>query len=340
MKKWNFGIIGAGVIANFHAKAILDIENAELVAVCDKNNEKADKFASEYSCNSYYDYLELLNNNDIDVVTIATPSGSHMEVAVDAAKNGKHVLCEKPLDIDLARIDTMIKTHEEHGTQLGCIFQNRYTEASQLLKKAVLDERFGKITYCGVYVPWWREETYYKDSWHGTWRLDGGGALMNQSIHMIDMLCYLMPDVIDLSAFAEHKAHNIEAEDTAVAILKFSNKSLGVIYGTTASFPGQFKRLEITGTDGTAIYEEDIFKIWKFRNELPEDIEIRQKYAKVKGMGGVADPASISCEYHKKNFKAFLDALDSGKKFELDGYEGRKAIDLILRIYRSAGIIS
>ncbi len=337
MKVWNFGIVGAGLIADFHARTIADIPNAKLVACCDKILDKAEKLADKYSCQAFDNYDDMFEMAELDIVTIATPSGLHKEPAIAAAKAGKHVICEKPLEVTLERIDAMIEAHKKAGTLLGGVFQNRFTDAQSVLKKAIKSGRFGTITYAGVYVPWWRTDEYYKDSWHGTWKLDGGGALMNQSIHMVDMLCDLMPPVDSVQAYTAKLGHpQIEAEDTAVAVLRFINGALGVIYGTTASYPGQFKRFEITGTKGTVVYLEDSFTVWQFADERPEDEQIRKQFGKVKGGGGVADPAAISHELHRRNFKTFIDTLESGKDFALSGTEARKAVELILAIYKAA----
>lgn len=334
-KIWNFGIVGAGVIARFHAKAIADIPNAKLIGICDTDFEKAKTFGKEYNCQSYSGYDEMYKNKNIDIVTIATPSGLHLEPTVAAAKSGKHCICEKPLEITVERIEQMIAAHKASGTYLGCIFQNRFTDAMPYLRKAIKDGRFGTITYAGVYVPWWRSDEYYNNSWRGTWKLDGGGALMNQSIHMIDMLCDLMPPVVEVCGFTAKIGHpQIETEDTSVAALKFANNALGIIYGTTASFPGQFKRFEITGTNGTAVYLEDYFSVWQFAQELPEDEDIRRKFAKTNSLGGVSDPASIDYKNHTKNFMAFMNSVINKTPLALDGNEGKKAVDLIRRIYK------
>jgi UDP-N-acetyl-2-amino-2-deoxyglucuronate dehydrogenase len=337
MKTWKFGIVGAGLIADFHARAIVDIPNAKLVACCDKISAKAKALSDKYSCQAFESYEDMFDGAEIDIVTIATPSGLHKEPAIAAAKAGKHVICEKPLEVTLKRIDAMIDAHKKAGTVLGGVFQNRFTDAQCVLREAINSGRFGTITYAGVYVPWWRSDKYYQDSWHGTWKLDGGGALMNQSIHMVDMLCDLMLSVESVQSFTAKLGHpQIEAEDIAVAVLRFTTGALGVIYGTTASYPGQFKRFEITGTKGTAIYLEDSLPIWQFADEKPEDEKIREKFGQVKGQGGVADPAAISHQLHTRNFKAFIDALEGGKDFVLTGTEARKAVELILAIYKAA----
>jgi len=207
----------------------------------------------------------------------------------------------------------------------------------RLLKKAVDNGRFGIITNASVYVPWWRSDQYYDSSWRGKWDLDGGGALMNQSIHMVDMLQYMMGPAVSLQAYTATLGHSqIEVEDTAVAILRFANKALGIIYGSTASFPGQFRRLEITGTKGTVILEENSFKVWQFADSLPADDEIRQKYSTIEGGGGVSDPMAIPFEPHARNIGAFIDAVEQNKPFEIDGREARKSVEIISGIYQSA----
>lgn len=336
MKTWNFGIVGSGLIADFHAKAIQSLENAKLLGICGTSLEKAKRLTDKYQCEPYDDYKKLIANHDIDIIAIATPSGFHLEPAVYAAKKGKHVICEKPLEISLKRIDKMIAAHEKAGTHLGGIFNFRYNESVKVLKDAIEKGRFGTITYASVHVPWWRNEAYYKGSWHGTLEMDGGGALMNQSIHMIDMLQYLMGPVKSLQAYKATLVHDIEAEDTAAAVLKFKNKALGMIYGTTASFPGQFRRLEITGSKGTVIQVENSFKVWQFAEETGEDKEILSKYGAIEGGGGVSDPAAIQFEPHARNIAAFISSIENDQPFEIDGREARKSVELVLAIYKSA----
>jgi UDP-N-acetyl-2-amino-2-deoxyglucuronate dehydrogenase len=336
MKNWNFGIIGAGLIADFHAKAIESLPNAKLIGICGSNSAKAKALADKYKCKIYTNYKEMLSSDDIDIVTIATPSGAHMEPTIEAARNGKHVICEKPLDISLERIDKMIKAHSDAGTKLGGIFNFRFNDTLKYIKEAVDQGRFGTITYAAVHVPWWRNEDYYSGSWHGTKKLDGGGALMNQSIHMIDILQYLMGPLDSLQAYTATLGHKIEVEDTGAAVLRFKNRALGMIYGTTASFPGQFRRLEITGSLGTVIQEENSFKVWQFIDQTDKDNEILNKYNKIDGGGGVSDPGAIPFEPHAANIAAFIESVEADTPFEIDGHEARKAVEIILAIYASA----
>jgi predicted dehydrogenase len=230
----------------------------------------------------------------------------------------------------------MTQAHNKSGTRLGGIFPYRFNDSQTVLREAIKSGRFGVITYAGIYVPWWRTDEYYKDSWHGTWKLDGGGALMNQSIHMVDMLCDVMPPIESLQAYTGTLGHKIEAEDTAVAVLRYTNGALGVIYGTTASYPGQFRRFEITGTKGTVIQVENSFTVWQFTDEKPQDEGIRKKFGQIEGGGGVSDPAAITHDNHTRNFKAFLDTLETGEDFWISGTEARKAVEVILAIYKSA----
>jgi len=336
MKTWNFGIVGAGLIADFHARAIADIPNAKLIGCCDKIQDRAKNLADKYDAKAFENYEQMLKSEEVDIVTIATPSGFHMEPTIAAAEAGKHVICEKPLDVTLERIDAMIEAHNNSGTRLGGIFPYRFNDSQTVLREAINSGRFGVITYAGIYIPWWRTDEYYKDSWHGTWKLDGGGALMNQSIHMVDMLCDVMPPIESLQAYTATLGHKIEAEDTAVAVMRYTNGALGIIYGTTASYPGQFRRFEITGTKGTVIQVENSFTVWQFADEKPQDEEIRRKFGQIEGGGGVADPAAITHDNHTRNFKAFLDALETSKDFWISGPEARKAVEVILAIYKSA----
>jgi predicted dehydrogenase len=234
----------------------------------------------------------------------------------------------------------MIEAHRQAGTRLGGVFQNRFHDALVPLRKAIQDGRLGTITYAGVYVPWWRGPAYYENSWHGTWKLDGGGALMNQSIHMIDLLCELMGPVESVQAQMHHLGHpQIEAEDTAAAVLKFAGGPLGIIYGTTASYPGQPRRFEITGTRGTAVYVEESLAVWQFEREEPQDAEIRRRFGQAGTAGAVgaaANPAAISHQNHRRNFQAFLKALENHTDFCISGQEARKSVEVILAIYQSA----
>ncbi|MDZ4197815.1 MAG: Gfo/Idh/MocA family oxidoreductase, partial [Kiritimatiellia bacterium] len=334
---WGMGIIGTGMIGKLHARAITEISNARLVAVCDTVRERADALAAEYGAAAHTDYSEMLSRKDLDVVTIATPSGLHMEPAIAAARAGKHILCEKPIEIDVSRADRMIEAHARAGTQLGAIFPLRFDTSYEPLRDALSAGRFGKITTASAYVPWWRDEAYYRNSWRGTWKMDGGGAVMNQTIHLIDLLCHFLPPIESLQAYTATLGHDdMETEDNAVAICRFSGGALGMIHGSTASYPGRPTRLEITGTRGTAVVQSNGIAEWSFDVEIPQDAEIRRQFPLGKESAGVANPAAIATTRHRLNFIAFLEALEAGRPFAVDGREARKSIALIQSLYESA----
>jgi predicted dehydrogenase len=327
------------MIADFHARAIQAMRGGRLVACCSRNKEAVDAFAAKYNCKPYYDYNTLLRDRQVEIVTICAPSGAHLDYALPAIRRGKHIIVEKPLEITLKRCDKMIAAAEKAGVMLGAIFPSRFVEASQLAKKAIVEGRLGRITLADAYVKWWRTQGYYDSgAWRGTRDLDGGGALMNQSIHAIDLLQWLAGPVKSISAVTGILAHErIEVEDTAIAALEFANGALGAIEGTTSAWPGFLKRVEISGDKGTIMLEEDNIVTWKFAEERPEDEETRRKFSgKDTAGGGAADPRAIRFDKHQFNFEAFVDALNEGRRPELDGREGRKAVELILAVYAAA----
>jgi UDP-N-acetyl-2-amino-2-deoxyglucuronate dehydrogenase len=256
---FGFGIIGCGMIANFHARAVNDIRGAKVVACFDAMPASADRFAAAQNCRAYHSLKEMLADPAVDVVTIGTPSGAHMEPAVAAARAGKHVIVEKPLEITLKRCDTIIRECEKSKVKLSAIFPSRFHQSSVELKRAVDQGRFGRLTLGESYVKWFRTQAYYDSgAWRGTWELDGGGALMNQAIHSVDILTWLMGPVVEITAQTGLLAHErIAVEDTAVATLKFANGALGVIEASTAAYPGYLKRIEIHGSEGSAAMEEE-----------------------------------------------------------------------------------
>jgi len=338
-REFGFAIIGCGLIADFHARAISELPGAKLVVVADKFEEPARRLARKFGCDWTCDWRDLLKRDDVRVVNVTTPSGTHADFAVAAARAKKHVICEKPLDITLPRVDRMIRAARENGVKLAGIFGSRFSEAAKTVKKAVDQGRFGRLTMGNAYVKWWRSQEYYdKGGWKGTAKLDGGGALMNQSIHAIDLLLWLMGPVRTVAAFKANLAHErIEVEDTAVASVYFANGALGGVFGATSAWPGFLKRIEISGDRGSAIFEEEDILFWDFLDKRPEDELVREKFAHGRsGAGGAADPAAISHEPHKRQIADFLEALRTGREPFVNGPEARKAVELILAIYRSA----
>ncbi len=334
-----FGIIGCGMIAKFHAKALEAIPGAKLVACQSRRIESAEKLAAQYGCKPYDDLKAMLADPKVDVVTICTPSGAHMEPALLAAKAGKHVIIEKPLEITLKRCDKIIEACRKHGVLLSTIFPSRFHRASQLLKEAVDKGRFGTLTLGDAYVKWFRTQEYYDSGqWRGTWGLDGGGALMNQAIHNVDLLTWLMGPVAEISAQTATLAHDrIEVEDVAAASLKFANGALGVIEASTAAFPGMLKKMEIHGTDGSASIEEEDIKVWEFRKMTARDKKIIAEFNSVTETGGgAADPSAIGFAAHEKQFRDVIKSIKTGEPMAIDGSEGRRSVEIILAIYKAA----
>ena len=339
MKTYGFGIIGCGMIADFHSAAISELAHGQLVAVSSRNADNAKRLTDRYNVDGYADYTEMLKRDDLDIVSVCTPSGAHLEPAVAAAEAGKHVIVEKPLEITLPRCDAIINACDTAGVRLCAIFNSRFTESTQLVKSTIESGRFGRLTLGDAYIKWYRSQDYYDSGgWRGTWNLDGGGALMNQSIHAIDLLQYFMGPVKAVHAFTDTLAHErIEVEDAAVAALRFENGALGVIEGTTAAYPGMFKKTEISGTHGTVILEEEDIVKWEFDPEIPEDVQIRKNFAqKTDTGGGASDPRAINHANHRRQMENLINGLETDASHLVDGREGRKAVEIILAIYQSS----
>ena len=333
-----FGIIGCGMISTFHARAIREI-GAELVACYDRVPVASERIAREFGCKAYDDLKDFLADPNVEIVTVGTPSGAHLEPAVAAAQAGKHVIVEKPLEITPERCDQIIAACESSGTTLSTVFPSRFHDSSVQLKRAVESGRFGKLTLGDAIVKWRRTQEYYDSGvWRGTWKLDGGGALMNQAIHSVDLLIWLMGDVAEVAALTGLVAHErIEVEDVAVASLRFKNGALGLLEASTAVYPGYLKRIEIHGDAGSAVIEEEDVVKWDFEKSEPEDAEIRESMvARLSGGGGAADPAAIGHQAHAKQFADVLAAIDEGRKPLIDGWEGRKSVETICAVYKSA----
>jgi predicted dehydrogenase len=336
-KTFGFGIIGAGMISHFHAKAIDAIENARLIGIYSIHKNKSDRFAAQHDCTAYNTLDEMLRVPEIDIVCICTPSGIHMEPAISSIEAGKHCLIEKPLEVTVERCDRIIKAAEKAGVKLGVIFPSRFYENSKRLKDAIDKKRFGDLVMGDAYVKWSRTPEYYlSGKWRGTWQYDGGGALMNQGIHSVDLLQWYMGRVESVRAVAANIRHkNIEVEDTIVATLRFANGALGTIECSTAVFPGTLKRIEIMGTEGTAILEESDLIKWEFANENAGDKNIQLAKTNI-SHGGVSDPGDISFVGHQKQIEDMIHAIETGSNPLVDGHEGRKSVEIVGAIYESA----
>jgi predicted dehydrogenase len=339
MGKFGFGIVGCGMIANFHSQAIAHIKGAKIVACFDSFPASAERFAAANGCRQYVKLEEMLKDPAVDVITICTPSGAHGDPAVKACNAGKHVVVEKPLEITLAKCDAIINAAAKNGVKICTIMPSRFSPANVALKQAIDAGRFGKLTLGDSYVKWFRTQQYYDSGgWRGTWALDGGGAYMNQAIHNVDLIQWFMGDVAEVTGFTDTLAHErIEVEDVGVAAIRFKSGALGVIEASTSAFPGMLKKTEIHGTQGTVIVEQDDVLLWKFEKESKKDEAIRQRFTqKVGGGGGASDPKAISYTGHMEQLKDFLKAIDTGRQPLVTGEEGRKSVEIILAIYKSA----
>ncbi len=338
-QKIGFGIIGLGSVAKTHAFALSKAEKSYLAGAFSSNKEKVEAFCKQYGGKPYTNLEDFLADSEIQVVDIATPSGLHKDVAIQALKAKKHVLVEKPLEISHERCQAIVNEAKHQNLLVGGIFQSRFYDAPQLIKQALEAGRFGKLTMVEASVKWFRSQEYYDSgAWRGTWDLDGGGALMNQSIHAIDLLSWFGGDVSSISAFTQTVAHErIEVEDNGVAILKFTNGALGVIEGSTSIYPGFTKRIEVCGTEGSAILEDETLIAWSFKEDKPEDEEVRRKYSNVNTTeGGAANPSAINYIGHMRQFDDFANAVLTGKEPFITGEEAAKAVDIIKGIYESA----
>jgi predicted dehydrogenase len=336
-----FAIVGCGMIARFHARALAEVPGARLVALVSRNPANARGLADMLGLRSDIatELAPVLARRDVDVVIVTTPSGAHQEPAVAAAEAGKHIVVEKPLEVTLERCDRIIEACDRQRVKLCTIFPSRFGDANQALKAAVDAGRFGRLTLGETTCKWWRPQSYYDEGgWKGTRALDGGGALMNQAIHNVDLLSWMMGPVTHIHGFTATLAHErIEVEDTAVACLRFANGALGVIQATTSVHPGLPKTIAVHGDHGTVVIEQDDVLRWDLTPETPEDKAVKERFAQKTGAsGGSSNPAAISHVGHARQLTDFVRAIETGKAPLVDGREGRKAVEIILGIYRAA----
>src|SRR5690348_13757867 len=258
VEKLRFAIVGCGVIGPLHAEAITSLPDAELVAVADVDQEKAQKLAEKYHARAYSSFQDMFAAEKLDVINICTPSGMHGEHACAAMRAGYHTIVEKPMEITRERLDEMLQVQRETGRKLAVISQHRFDEGTAIVHRLLQEGAFGRLVLGNALVPWWRSQTYYDSgAWRGTWELDGGGVLMNQSIHSIDVLQWLMGPVKSVFAYTDTLVHRMETEDVAVAVLRFANGAMGTIAATTGAYPGTGTRIEIYGDQGSAVIEDD-----------------------------------------------------------------------------------
>lgn len=341
MTPLGFCIVGCGMVARFHARALAEIPDANLAALVSRDPGNARRLIEEVGCNPvpvFTELAEALQRPDVDAVIVTTPSGAHLEPSVAAANAGKHVVVEKPLEITLARCDKIIAACDRAGVKLCTIFPSRFSGANMELKRAVDAGRFGRITLGETTCKWWRSQQYYDEGgWKGTQALDGGGALMNQAAHNVDLLLWLMGPATHVTGFTATLAHErIDVEDTAVACLRFQSGALGVIQAATSVHPGYPKTIAIHGDCGSALVEQDDILKWDFTPETPEDRRIKERFAsKVGASGGAADAKAISHEGHRRQLADFVRAVQTNTSPLVDRREGKRSVEVICAVYES-----
>jgi len=331
-------IIGCGGIGTHHAKCYQSTREVQLAAVMDIVPEKAEKLGAAHGVPGFTDLRKVLRRRDIDLVDVCTPSGLHGDVAVAAARAGKHCLSEKPLDVTPQRCDRILAAFRKSGTTLGGIYQHRFADDVRRTRAALQAGRLGRVTLATCSTPWWRTQAYYDSGdWRGTWALDGGGALMNQGIHAIDLLVWLVGPVRRVTARAALLAHErIEVEDVAAAVVEFESGALGVIQGTTAGFPGSGVRHEILGTDGMVHLEDDKATLWKLRDEIEGGRQDEAPAVAAAGVGAAADPLAVSSDIFVRNIDDVARAARTRSAPVVTGEEHKKAVEVICAIYKSA----
>jgi len=328
-----FGVVGCGVVADYHIGAISDTPGARLVAVSDVVEERVRQVAKQHGVTGHVGHEAMLADAAVDVVCICTPSGLRIPIATDAAAAGKHLVIEKPLDVTLENADRIIAAAEAAGVELMCIFQLRYGEAIGRVRQAVTDGRLGKVTLGDAYIKWFRPQEYYDSAaWRGTWDMEGGGALMTQGIHTVDLLQWVMGPVRRVSARMGALVHDIEVEDTIVATLEYASGALGVVEATTTCHPGMPAKLEFSGSKGTISMEADSITAWDLEGEETQ----------VDGAAGTdvakaaSDSKTFGTEGHKAQIAEMVRIAREGGHPQIDGAEGRKTVELILAMYESA----
>lgn len=334
MEKYNFGIIGCGRIADSHAQALRDTENAALAGVFDINADIARKFAEKYKTKTYQDMQDMLKDENINVITVCTPNGTHYEIGMNVLNSGKHLLMEKPIALSLKEADELINLSKKVNRKFFAVKQVRFNQPLIELKKALEEGSLGKIISSNITVRWTRPQEFFdKSNWKGTKKLDGG-SLLNQGIHYIDALQWLLGPVKEVFAFSDTLSHKIETEDIVHAILKFENNSLGVIEFNICTYPHNLEcSLTVLGENGSVKIGGkaiDEIELWNVKDVAMPDLS--EDYAKNRTIAS----GSGSCPRHKQVYESVIETLSKNNNIAIDGEEARKSLEIILAIYKSA----
>ncbi|MDQ3442693.1 MAG: Gfo/Idh/MocA family oxidoreductase [Chloroflexota bacterium] len=333
-ESFNVGIVGAGIIGEVHARALEGVDNATVVAVAEPREEAGRKLAGKYDATWHSSYTEMLADPALDLVILGTPSGLHPEQTILAAQAGKHVITEKPMSITHDGATRMIEAIDRAGVKLAVIFQNRLSRDVYRVKRAIEAGLIGKPVLGSASVYWHRSQDYYdaNGGWRGTWALDGGGVLINQSIHTIDLLQWLLGGVSSVQAHIATLNHQIEAEDAASASVRFHSGAVGSILVTTAAAKDNPTRVEIIGTEGRVTLENNVVTHFDGTGELSDDLLSEADLVIIRDW----KPAEAFGEGHRRQLRLIFDALAVGQEPPVSGREARKAVDVILGVYESA----
>ena len=328
------GLIGGGNITETHARAVLAVPGMALAAVYGANIENVQRITRQYGITAYQEFESFLDHRPMGMVAIGSPSGLHAEQGIEAARHGLHVLTEKPIDISTVRADELIAAAKQNNVKLGVMFQDRFKPEIRRFKQWVERGVIGRPLLIDARVKWYRPPEYYSQSkWRGTAALDGGGALINQAIHTVDLLLWLLGGVTRVQARIATALHAIEGEDTAIALLDFESGALGVLQATTSAFPGYPRRIEITGTEGTIILEHDRVVATDLKNP-PDDV---RPGVPSEDRENVSSPVVTDFSGHQAIFEDFIRSIQENRPPACDGHEGRRSIALVEEIYRAAG---
>ncbi|MCK5812282.1 MAG: Gfo/Idh/MocA family oxidoreductase [Clostridiales bacterium] len=329
----NCGIIGTGSIANWHVLAIEETGLGKVIGACSKSKPSLNSFCEKYMITPYKTYEDMLADKNINVICICTPSGLHYDHILKAAKARKHIVVEKPMAISSKQCDEIIFILEKYQVTLAIAYQSRFNSSFIKVKKAIDKGALGNIMFADVYMKFHRSSYYYQQSsWKGTWELDGGGALMNQGSHGVDLLLYLAGDVLSVHGRCKTLKHEIETDDTTIASVEFVNGAIGVIQASTSIYPGMPRKIMINGDKGSVIIEEDTVVLFDTENNvIPKGLIIGEN-----DDFSSKDPLDFSIEGHIAIYNNFFDCLKNNKVPILNQYEGRRSIDVITAIYKSA----
>ncbi|MBI3974113.1 MAG: Gfo/Idh/MocA family oxidoreductase [Chloroflexi bacterium] len=340
-----FAVVGLGM-GRHHCRSIQAAQGAELVAICDIDAARREKAAAEYGCRAYASVDELLRDGDVDVVNVAVPTGLHAEVGIKVAQSGRHIICEKPLDVNLEKADALVSAARDHGVKLAAIFQRRLHPLSKRIKEVVDTGRLGRMHYGDIHLYWYRTQDYYAGGnppgWRGTFALDGGGACMNQGIHSIDLLSWIMGGVETVYAKTGTYTHDVEAEDVGTVLVTFKNGALGNITCTTAAYPGLTNDMHLFGQDGSIVVTDDRVVTWRIVRadgdqdaELNEEREMQTLYGGTT-TSGASDPMAVGFDGHTIHVEDMVRAIKENRHPIIAGEDARHAVEICVAIQQSA----